>query len=67
MKTININVQFTFDEKITSDNEIKEVVTNTMSALVDNGFISPADNENVSLVQIELKEHFTNTNLIERI
>ena len=70
MKTINISLQLTFDEKITSDEDIQEVVSNTMSAIIDradNGFISPVENENVSLIEVNLKERFTKFELTERV
>lgn len=62
MKTIQLTVTLEFDNKITDDNEIAEVVENTLSALSDraeNGFISPVENENVSLIHINVSEPFS--------
>jgi len=62
MKTIQITMQLNFDGKITSDEEIKEVINNTMSAILDranNGCISPVENENVSLKTVTMYEQFT--------
>lgn len=62
MKTIQLTVTLDFDNKITDDEEIKEVVENTLSALSDraeNGFISPVENENVTLTKITVAEQFS--------
>ncbi|MDZ7785974.1 MAG: hypothetical protein U5L95_02525 [Candidatus Saccharibacteria bacterium] len=66
MKTIQLVVSLEFDNKITDDEEIKEVVENTLSALSDraeNGFISPVENENVGLTKIVVSEQFTETTM----
>lgn len=62
MKTIQITMQVNFDGKITSDEEIKEVVNNIKSAILDradNGFISPVENDSVSFESVTLYEQFT--------
>ena len=59
MKSIQLIVTLNFDNEIIDDNEIEEVVENTLSALSDraeNGFISPVENDNVSLDNIVVLE-----------
>ena len=66
MKQIVLTVALDFDNKITDDEEIKEIVQNTLSALTDraeNGYISPVENENVSLTKITVREEFTETQI----
>lgn len=66
MKTINFNITVDFDEKITDDNEIKEVAQNILNGIVrqtEECGLTPFDSETVA-TKIVVSEQFTKTVLI---
>lgn len=63
MKTISLTVNLKLDSDISDDNQIREIVENTLNALTihcEESFITPLMSDTY-ITEIEVKEHFTET------